>query len=57
MSGILEKIEKFQTELWLTESKTVDDIYKALMKIPVFKNLSMDRQGEISMEVEKMIKK
>ena len=36
-------------------SKLVDKIYNQLMKIPEFKNLSMDRQGEISVAVQKMI--
>ena len=47
---ILEKIDNK-----LNEGKLVDDIYKALKKIKEFKNLSMDRQGEISMAVKKMI--
>jgi hypothetical protein len=41
----------------LNEGKLVDAVYNALVKIPEFKNLSMDRQGEISTAVEKMIKK
>ena len=36
--------------------KLVDAIYNQLIKIKEFKNLSMDRQGEISVAVEKMIK-
>jgi hypothetical protein len=36
--------------------KLVDQIYNQLIKIKEFKNLSMDRQGEISVAVEKMIK-
>ena len=48
--SILEKINNK-----LNEAKLVDKIYKALEKIPEFKNLSMDRQGEISVKVQKMI--
>ena len=47
---ILDKIENK-----LNEAKLVDKIYKALSTIPEFKNLSMDRQGEISVKVQKMI--
>jgi hypothetical protein len=36
--------------------KLVDKIYNQLIKIKEFKNLSMDRQGEVSIAVEKMIK-
>lgn len=36
--------------------KLVDQIYNQLIKIKEFKNLSMDRQGEISVAVKKMIK-
>jgi hypothetical protein len=50
--SIVNKIEEK-----LNEGKLTDAVYKALAKIPEFKNLSMDRQGEISMAVEKMIKK
>ena len=39
----------------LNEGKLVDAVYKALMKIPEFKQLSMDQQGEISVKVQKMI--
>jgi hypothetical protein len=39
----------------LNEAKLVDAVYKALMKISEFKNLSMDQQGEISVKVQKMI--
>ena len=39
----------------LNEAKLVDKIYKVLSTIPEFKNLSMDRQGEISVKVQKMI--
>jgi len=35
--------------------KTIDVIYKQLMKVSEFKKLSMDRQGEISMKVLHMI--
>ena len=48
--NILDKIESK-----LNEAKLVDRIYKALEKIPEFKNLSIDRQGEISVKVQKMI--
>lgn len=37
-------------------NKLVDKIYNQLIKIPEFKNLSMDRQGEISIAIAKMIK-
>jgi len=37
-------------------NKTIDVIYNQLMKVPEFKKLSMDRQGEISMKVLAMIK-
>lgn len=37
--------------------KLVDSIYNQLIKIKEFKNLSMDRQGEISVAVQKMIGK
>jgi len=37
-------------------NKLVDQIYNQLMKIKEFKNLSMDKQGEISIAVQKMIK-
>ena len=37
-------------------AKTIDLIYNQLMKVPDFKKLSMDRQGEISMKVLAMIK-
>lgn len=50
--SILDKLDKK-----INEGKLTDAVYKALVKIPEFKNLSMDRQGEISMAVEKMIKK
>jgi hypothetical protein len=40
---------------YLTEGTLSDKIYKALSKIPEFKNLSMDRQGEIIVKVSKMI--
>lgn len=40
----------------IKEETLVDQIFAALENIPEFKNLSMDRQGEISMHVEKMIK-
>lgn len=48
--NILDKIENK-----LNETKLVDKVYKALEKIPEFKNLSMDRQGEISIKIVKMI--
>ena len=32
-------------------------LFKALEKIPGFKNLSMDRQGEIYNEIVKLVKK
>ncbi len=38
------------------EEKLVDKVFKALEGVKEFKNLSMDRQGEISVAVEKMIK-
>lgn len=41
----------------LNEAKLVDKVYKALKTIPEFKNLSMDRQGEISVAIQKMIEK
>lgn len=40
----------------IKEETLVDQIFAALENIPEFNNLSMDRQGEISMHVEKMIK-
>ncbi len=49
--SILDKLEDK-----INEGKITDAVYKALMKIPEFKGLSMDRQGEISAAVEKMIK-
>ena len=33
----------------------VDKVYDALMKVPEYKKLSADRQGEISVVVKKMI--
>lgn len=36
-------------------NKLVDKVYNQLIKIPEFKKLSMDRQGEISVQVTKMI--
>jgi len=36
--------------------KLIDKIFAGLETIPEFKNLSMDKQGEISIAVEKMIK-
>lgn len=36
-------------------SKVVDKVYDLLMKMPEYKKLSMDRQGEIAMAVAKMI--
>ena len=48
--SVLDKIDNK-----LNEAKLVDTVYKALMKIPEFKNLSMDQQGEISVKVQKMI--
>lgn len=50
--SILKKIDEK-----LNEAKLVDEIYKALSKISDFKKLSMDRQGEISVAVKKMIEK
>jgi hypothetical protein len=38
------------------QGKTVDLIYNQLMKVPDYKRLSMDRQGEIAMKVLMMIK-
>ena len=35
--------------------KAIDAIYNNLMKVPEFKRLSMDRQGEISMKVLALI--
>ena len=52
MNKLLEKIDNK-----LNEAKLVDAVYKALSKVKEFKNLSMDRQGEISVKVEKMIGK
>jgi len=37
-------------------NKLVDKVYNQLIKIPEFKNLSMDRQGELSIKIAKMIK-
>ena len=34
----------------------VDQVYNQLIKIKEFKNMSMDRQGEVSIAVAKMIK-
>jgi len=50
MNELLEKIDNK-----LNEEKLVDAIYKALSKVKEFKNLSMDRQGEISIKVKKLI--
>ena len=50
MSSIIDKIDNK-----LNEAKLVDQVYIALAKIPDFKSLSMDRQGEISIAVKKMI--
>ena len=52
MKTILERLDNK-----LNEEKLVDKIYKALNTIPEFKKLSMDRQGEISVSVKKMIEK
>ena len=37
------------------KGKTIDAIYTQLMKVPDFKNLSFDRQGEIAVKVLQMI--
>lgn len=37
------------------KAKLTDVVFKALEKIPEFKSLSMDRQGEISISVVKLI--
>ena len=41
----------------LLENKLVDKIYDALLKIPEFKSMGMDAQGEVSLMVEKIFKK
>ena len=33
----------------------IDKIYKALRNLPEFKNLSLDRQGEISIKIANLI--
>lgn len=52
MNNIIEKIDNKINEATLT-----DVVYKALEKIPEFRKLSMDRQGEISIKVKEMITK
>ena len=37
-------------------NKLVDQVYNQLIKIKEFKNMSMDKQGEVSIAVAKMIK-
>lgn len=49
-------LEKAMRGVVLSEEKTINLIHKHLMMVPDFKKLSMDRQGEISMKVLKMIK-
>lgn len=41
----------------IPEVKLVDDVYNALSKVKGFDKLGMDQQGEITMKVEKMLKK
>jgi hypothetical protein len=53
MSGMKADIEK---KYGTIQVKTVDLIYNNLMKVPDYKKLSMDRQGEIAMKVLMMIK-
>jgi hypothetical protein len=58
MKTILEKIENKLNEAPLRfRNKLTDNIYAALEKIPEFKNLSLDRQGEITVKVAEMIGK
>ena len=54
--GFDRKSVNWVNEDQINEAKLVDQIYKQLANIKEFKNLSMDRQGEISVSVEKMIK-
>jgi hypothetical protein len=53
MSSMKADIEK---KYGTIQGKTVDLIYNHLMKVPEYKKLSMDRQGEIAMKVLMMIK-
>lgn len=53
MSSMKADIEK---KYGTIQGKTVDLIYNQLMKVPDYKKLSMDRQGEIAMKVLMMIK-
>jgi hypothetical protein len=55
MTLMKDYLEKAMKGVVLSEEKTIDLIYKHLMMVPDFKKLSMDRQGEISMKVLKMI--
>lgn len=50
---ILDKIDKIDEG---SGTDFEDVVYRALEKLPHFKKLSMDRQGEISLSVAKMIK-
>ena len=47
---ILNEVQKMH------EKKLVDEVHSALSKVPDFKQLSMDQQGEISVAVVKLIK-
>jgi hypothetical protein len=40
-----------------SNGKLKDEVYKALSNIKEFKNLSMDRQGELSIQIAKMIQR
>lgn len=41
----------------LNEGTEIDVLYKHLRMVPSFKNLGMDRQGELSIKILKLIKK
>lgn len=51
MAGMLKEAST------LNEGKEIDVLYEALLSVPSFKNLGMDRQGELTMKIMKMIQK
>lgn len=52
-----DKIQEAYERIMENNSKLIDEVYKCLSNVKEFKKLSMDRQGELSIQIAKMIQR
>ncbi len=56
IASIIKKYIPNSNKLNEKSNKLADKVYNCLKTLPEYKNLSLDRQGEIAVKVAKMIK-